>query len=331
MTDKNTFVVSISKSLNNFSVLGCRIATPYGEVVFHDSPVLNMRGTELLTNFDIAIMSSIDDWATSLKFLPKHMGVIAPRHSKFEQAMELIEWSNTYTGIEESDFKLIPTWLIDQGDQFNHVLPGKYVIKPNHGARGIGQMKIDTNRASMSDVCSLIVYHENEDDFRKSIEIYGDAVQFAQGKENHPGEGYKVLRSQTAVVQTAIKIKNEYRVITDARGMPKYYQLRTRQLNGDLGAHLQATGSGGLGNLTDADDVFRNIRQLNAFENLCSTVIGPLKSIDLFTAPDGTWGVIEYCNQFGTTGIPQPVNYKLHYDYIVSLVKRYVIATKPSK
>lgn len=230
--------------------------------------------------------------------------------------------------------------------------PKDVIIKPLHGARGIGQIFFSKERTF-----SLVSFMKEFKAQRNPRQVYSliqdykirhgaDNIRFELGDKKHNAcitsdasvdndvledyqhnqneiendEGLKLLL-EAFYIQEYVPVHVEFRLLTDHDGDIAYVQQRdlvTRHFP-------QATGSNG--------DEFNNQHAMDKFwlkgclgkeysflEKLAKKVVGPLNSLDVFVTVDGQWGVFEYCNQFGIEGVPKPFAYKLHEEFIKNFI-----------
>lgn len=337
---KHRVVVVMDRLINNFDVLGTHIhLTNDIEVLIHFDKRVNMRGTDVNFNFDIMISNDKHDGVPYDRLLPSHRYVPLPRHDKFTQAALIARWSETLK--DTAMFKPVPTWYV--GTDASRNLPattGRVVVKPLDGARGIGQFVVDVDKVHLAHfqarlgdyICGVITAEEGKKlSVAEFLERFQGAVTYHPGEENHDGEGLDSLRTQGAVVQSVIEnVVVEYRIITGADATPVYVQRRG--IREQTSVFPQATGSGYHLNPNDQcelEDVFGTPGSLEAFLELCRVVIGPMNSVDLFIMEDGRWGVFEFCNQFGITGLPSQVAEKIHREFLLSVVNNYLVIENP--
>lgn len=343
---RRTIAIATSYFIDNIDVLGQGLVVNVkGEdfsVIFHRDPQFSLVGDRVEYNFDI-----LQDWG-GIKFadvdlrdiVPSHRISILPRYTKTVQMARLINAADKYraSGITNSQYNKskwlhVPTWFTGRTWNKNLSVPvtdtGKVVIKPNDGARGIGQFVVDTSNITTQAFLAEFYKSFEESVTDSAVEDFckrmNGIASYHSDNENGRHEGIHSLLGQGAVVQSFVpNIAAEFRLITNALGDVTYVQKR-RIERVDSG-FPQAIGSG-VGDSTDKcvclTDVLspESIKMLNY---VARTAIGPMNSIDLFVTDDGHWGIFEFCNQFGTTGIPSDQLIKMHVDYVVGLIDRYL-------
>jgi len=330
-------------ALTNFNHLPPRFEVKGGtkkdpvmyHVTTHGEPRYEMSGTQVITNFDVMIANQHRDTPDGipwLELLPKQVAVI-PRHDKISQALRI----NNCELPPDSGHRKIATYSsdsakLDQAYSFGTKIQGSVVIKPRHGARGLGQFVVDTDKVSIG---MLIHDIRNESlPIADVITKYTPHVTYHGGMENYDNEGRSQLLAQGMAVQERVPgVKDEFRVLVGANSeivaiLPR---SRYKKVTGGEGAHGhdydQATGTSvfldrdykGM----DLEEVLPKPAQYKGFIKMLKDVVPPLNSVDLFTTEDGEWGIFEYCNQFGTVGVPLPVATDLHINYIGALLDKH--------
>lgn len=329
--------------INNLDVLGINYKlSDEIELRIHRHPVVNIRGTEVSYNFDIMISNGGPNEGFNFgNVLPSHRYVKLARYDKFTQAIQLLNALEDYRAIHKSatvlqaKFLPVPTWFVGiNGNRSFPNVTGKVVIKPQDGARGIGQFVVDTLYINLHQFNkSLDKYLEGEhteEAFQKFLDGFKGHVSYYSRDEDKPGEGLECLKEQGAIVQSFIPdVTAEYRVITGAGGEPVYFQKR--RFRDENSAYPQATGGG---DIIDVDarctnPLAKDVEANALFQYLCRNVIGPLNSIDLFITHDGHWGIFEFCNQFGVTGIPAGIAENIHAKFMENVVASFFAGENP--
>ena len=200
-------------------------------------------------------------------------------------------------------------------------------VKSLDGARGIGQFVVKTEHVNLNYFLSELKYTLSQelvdDTVPKFLERFEGNVIYGAGDENYVNEGLVTMRDQGYFVQSLVPdVKVEYRIITDTNSVPKYFQRRkVRDVDS---AYPQATGSGSVVDkeaILTAEAFYAESNVSSAFfEHVCRTVIGPLSSIDVFIT-SGEWGIFEYCNQFGISGIPAAIVTDLHKEHLLKVIQ----------
>lgn len=333
-----TLTIVTSRMINNFDVLGIHYPLDNGvELRFHRHPQVNIRGDKVAYNFDIMIGNGKEEGFKFVDALPPHRYIELRRYDKFTQAIRLLRGYNQYrlenpTQTHDMGFVPVPTWFVGMdGTRSFPVTQGKVVVKPTDGARGIGQFVVDTDKVNLHQLNTKLDEYLKADDynaekFQAMLDKFEGHVTYHSVAENEPFEGLKAMAAEGAVVQSFIpKIVAEYRVLTNVDGFPTYFQKR--RVRDPASTFPQATGGG---DLIDMDAVVLNPLDdgpaQELFEYLCSEVIGPMNSIDLFVTDAGSWGIFEYCNQFGVTGIPSKIAEKLHLEFVYKAVHAFLVS-----
>lgn len=331
--------------INNLDVLGIHYKlSDEIELRIHRHPQVNIRGTEVSYNFDIMISNGGPNEGFNFgNVLPPHRYVKLARYDKFTQAIQLLNALEDYKATHDAmtclhaKFLPVPTWFV--GVNSNRSFPnvkGKVVIKPQDGARGIGQFVVDTLYINLHQFNkSLDKYLAGEhtaEAFQVFLDGFKGHVSYYSRDEDKPGEGLECLKEQGAIVQSFIPdVSAEYRVITGADGEPVYFQKR--RFRDETSAYPQATGGG---DTIDMDarvtnPLAKDVHSNALFLYLCKHVIGPLNSIDLFITSDGHWGIFEFCNQFGVTGIPAGIAEDIHAKFMENVVASFLYGENPPR
>lgn len=331
-----TIVLAIDEKMDNFAVLGNRFDISRGgdcySVYVHNNPIVNQTAAGVSMNFDILFDGGYGrkDWAD---ILPQRHHRLNKRYSKDIQAIKLAEFHMGWVrraDRPEPRFINIPTWSVGWNRRNYPEQADAVVVKGKDGARGIGQFVVNTNYVNLDyflkRLDSLLKVPYNEGLLNDFIEQFGGHVTYGKGDENKPGEGLESLRDNGYFVQSlVINIDAEYRVLTDKDGKPAYIQRR--KVRDDESGFPQATGSGSVidrASIITVTDFFETTRvHREFFEALCSGVVGPVSSVDVFTTAGGGWGIFEYCNQFGISGVPLDVAMRLHFDYVGQAIEEY--------
>lgn len=328
---KRTFVVAVDPYMDNFSVLGLRHMLANGdEVVIHNTPDFNMVGDKTIFNFDIFISGKLKQ-ETFSTIVPSWRLVEIPRHGKVVQHCLLQQAAAAYSvDHTRRDFFInVPTWKQGWGGRNYPVRPGRMVVKPNDGARGIGQFVVDTHLvnidAFLKSLNALLATEYTAESLAEFLAKYENAVTYHTGSENKPLEGLATLKEQGVIVQSVVEdISSEYRIITNKDCEPTYVQKR--RIRDPESVFPQATGGGSLidkDSIVDIDEMPGCVNR-DMLNYLCRHAIGPMSSIDLFVTNDGHWGIFEFCNQFGISGIPQMIIHSMHVQFMEMIIDRYL-------
>lgn len=339
---KRVITVVTDPLINNLDVLGASYnLSETVEVRIHRHPQVNIRGTDVSYNFDIMISNGGNCEGFNFgNVLPDHRYVKLARYDKFSQAIRLLNACEEYRQQNDTSDSLfckfipVPTWFVGiNGSRSFPNVTGKVVIKPQDGARGIGQFVVDTSHVNLHQfnkkLDKYLTTDHSDEAFKKFLDGFNDHVTYYSRDEDTPGEGLQCLKTQGGIVQSFIpNVSAEYRVITGADSRPVYFQRR--QMRDVESAYPQATGGGDVIDVSaNRDNPFdTDMQAKKLFDYLCQTVIGPLNSIDLFITNDGHWGIFEYCNQFGVSGIPAAVAEKIHADFMLNIVTTFVMTER---
>lgn len=335
---KRVITVVTDPLINNLDVLGASFnLSETIEVRFHRHPQINIRGNDVSYNFDIMISNGGSDQGFNFgNVLPPHRYVKLARYDKFSQAIRLLNACEDYKQQNKafdylhSKFIPVPTWFVGlQGSRSFPNITGKVVIKPQDGARGVGQFVVDTTYVNLNQfnkkLDKYLTTTHTDEAFKVFLDGFAGNVAYYSRDEDTPGEGLQCLKEQGGIVQSFIpNVSAEYRIITGADSKPLYFQRRKmRDVESD---YPQATGGGDVIDVkANRDNPFdQDTDAKKLFEYLCQTVIGPLNSIDLFITGDGHWGIFEYCNQFGVSGIPAAIAEEIHAEFMHDVVTNFI-------
>lgn len=327
----NRVFIVVSELMNNFGIVPQGTIIGKKQVFFHNDPQVSIVDGTPSFNFDYMVsdgLMTINGHDAESIVSSKRL-FINRRYNKLQQAIRLNNYAQEYHELPGfMSFVPVRSWAHRQtGGYTNLVHPqDKYVIKPNDGARGIGQILIDPVKIPFVVVVDALDRYVSarytKEQFFEQLHKYDPSIKLTTAGENREDEGIKSLSNQGWIVQSFIdNVKAEYRLITDYKSDIAYCQKRAIRKVDDT--FPQATGSDT--NSIAGDDVLSidtvlTSKRLAALQAMVKAVIGPLSSIDLFTTSNGGWGIFEYCNQFGIKGIPQEVTMKLHVDFLNDLI-----------
>ncbi len=328
-----TIVVTVTDHRDNFNVLRpvehFMIGGEKVRVLFHRNPLISLDGGEPEFNFDIMIDNHRSAMGDKLEFryrhvVPKNRYNSLERLGKTEQAIMLNQAiKNLRVGTH--NFLPIKTYRASYtgnvGTDHYSTAKGRVVVKPNDGARGVGHLVVDlekTNWRVLNNRLGLLTIGLG--DWDELISLPG--VSYHSISEYSKDEGKQSLLDQGYCIQGLVpNIEAEYRLLTDRDGNIVYIQKRAFKGGEE---YPQAIGS----NASDSDRIatladILPAQDVKALRKLAQTTIGAMSSIDLFITKDGKWGIFEYCNQFGTVGVPMDVNRKLHLEYLELAIANY--------
>lgn len=208
--------------------------------------------------------------------------------------------------------------VINLGDGFAGTFKGKdYILKPENGARGIGQLKLNSNEASIDGIRRAIaalrvVRNNSPDKFNTELAekefsaLLKREVKFQTKREHAPNEGIGELVSNWCVTEHIPNILEEYRLIVNYDSTGICYGIKRDTFVNENDGHIQATGSEG--NLTDTFQDFTEtdipLSIINNLRNLLAKLYVPLHAFDLFLTKEGTWGIFEISPDFGGVAVP---------------------------
>lgn len=329
---KRLIVAYDSASLTNFNHASPSFTIGDVEVLVHASPYIAIDGDKVDTNFDLLIQSGLTP-TPGAGLLEQHQVVDLPRHAKSRQVIEV---NRIAEKIAAQHYLSVLTRYCNK---FSYTTPttggiadlGRHVvIKPEHGARGIGQYVVDTHAVSIENVLKAL---ENKllPSQKEIQQLFPKGVFLATDKERSAGVGQAALTDQNYIVQGIVpSVVAEVRVLLSPVS-PNLYIDRTIIKKGTSGvSYSQATGADGSAKVTASQLSATNfskhfgdlvclsaIEEIEEFLDMMKSSICPFGSVDLFVTETGDWGVFEYGNQFGSAAYhPQKIT-DLHQQTIL--------------
>lgn len=255
--------------------------------------------------------------------IPCRRRMIIERHTKIVQQMLLAAVAERHRaqGGMFNDL-LIPTFLDNP-----IVLPTaditEWVVKPQHGARGLGQVLLQSTRQLLAkNVAEL--HKKMGDASRSDTEVQIDGLSTVG--ERRPGESVAAYNENGVFIQEYINnIYREYRLLVT----PDEYALveRERRPSAPGSTYLQATGCLTTGHTklkvwdraaVERDGVVPYGKQMQLINEL-GIQFG---SVDLFETHNAGWGIFEWSNEFGVEGIDIEDTQAFLQRGIASLCKR---------
>lgn len=297
----------------------------------------NIINNRFNTQIDFAINNN------SLRYLHQDKQVVIYRWNKPEQALFLHEWA------EQSKTKymhLIPTFTVRnyrprvEPHQLGYDYPpGRYLVRPQNGARGIGQMIVDTTKIRMQDALN----HIHDEDFGK-VESMPEGINLFHGHIRHENEGWEYLKTGDYFIQKVVdNVTAEFRVVLGAGKIDAIFE-RPRETSDSSGSYAavshkadkllwidKALGGWSVEEILNskvapaiaAGGVRRTVSPLIQAQRVVREAIQFIEesiphynSVDLFVTADGRWGIFEFCNQFSA------VDFKT--DEFVRLMKKWL-------
>lgn len=259
--------------------------------------------------------------------------VVTARHSKFAQA----DFINRIFSNREYWPEFLPLRAWKEAKDYDGDNKSLLVMRPSHGARGIGQLVYDpklTTTDTLTKAMILIakkpsaVPQENnsgdelkiksldkDDDIasynkqlRETFASVSGAPYWYSDGDRSKSEGYSVLQENSFIQEYAADIESEYRVIIGGNNEPVYALKRKRNAYGKLGeVELNAACGEDVG----PEKAFTDLRAagiphyvLDGFKKLCQHNDFSLFSFDVFITRSGKWGILEFCNEFGQCSVP---------------------------
>lgn len=338
MSKVKTIIVAIEKikHMNNFKHLPPAFEFSHGKykynVIIHHNPHAEFQGTKFVTNFDLLITNAVRSIFNAIQQHCHFTMVNLVRYSKLEQAVmmsaliptggniENFHHINTYSRLENDVTMTELKQKIDESGWFfggNFDPVKRYVIKPMHGAGGYGQIVFKPSEVSVDALlCELMIPTNGLD---KLKELFPGVIFTNEDNPNAFSKGIEYIKEQGCVLQEVVEnIQDEYRGLISPNGLVHFYK-RTRSGEG----FQQATGmtnvlrNDGKVSMLDAEN-FQHLNELKVVIEYLNIEFG---SIDVFTTTDGKWGILEWCNQFGTVAY-SPYSQK---EYHVDCIKQWII------
>ena len=328
-----TIVVTVSDYRDNFNVLRPVEHFMIGEekvrVLFHRNPLISLDGGEPDFNFDIMIDNHRSALGANAEFryrhvVPENRYNSLERLGKAEQSV-VLNRAVSKLRMKTDNYLPVKTYRASYNDNVatDHysTAKGRVVVKPNDGARGVGHLVVDlekTNWRVLNNKLGLLSL--GHDIWKEILDLPG--VSYHSITEYSQDEGKNSLIEQGYCIQGLVPdIKAEYRLLTDRDGNIVYIQKRGFKGGED---YRQAIGS----SPADTDQIatladILPAQDVKALRALAMNTIGEMSSIDLFITNSGKWGIFEYCNQFGTVGVPMDINRKLHLQYLEKAIANF--------
>lgn len=295
--------------------------------VFSGTPTRQIVDGEYLSNTDYSIRHHVqnhDYWCA-----PYSLGGGGCDFTRMKKSYQQA-WLRD--NIDQADFLPIPTWSDPRSAS---IKPSTvYLIKPEHGARGIGTMVFNTDFTTPAKLIKMLNTSETayrskdgtnwqqvQETFELSLkggDVNGFSIaNYVSKRDKYPGEGIEALLSgEGMVLQEQVEgIVAEYRFITNEDGKVVYAIRRT--ITPVVTHHSGINFSQGCGNNEHPRDaaVGSDLEELYLTSTLHTAVQGvnnlklPLHSFDIFIKPrhEGAiarWGIFEFCPQFGVEAVP---------------------------
>lgn len=180
----------------------------------------------------------------------------------------------------------------------------RYIVKPELGARSLGQVIFDPSVTTLSSIMNAI--SEEKEMVTEYLQALPGKPVYVPGDECLEHEGIHSLKEGAYTQEYVPNILNEYRVIINHRGEVDYSILRERTEHGSVSGDTVATASGAKQSITTAMYCLPPELQVHAPEinRLLRQASFELYAFDFFTTTDGQWGVFEFAPQCGTAAVP---------------------------
>lgn len=310
-SDRKTVSVVLANSMTYLGIAGCNFEidnVEYDVSANDQNATHNLwdrarrRGTFFVSDVLISDNNSLH---FNKVHAPCRRRVYIERHSKIVQQMLLTASAERLrTRCNIFNDLLVPTFLDNTVVSPTSDI-SEWVIKPNYGARGLGQVFLKSSRQLLT---------RNAGELYKTMNdiVLGDGqVCTIDGLsvvgERSAGESISTFKENGVFIQEYIKnIHREYRLLVT----PDEYALveRERRPSAPGSTYLQATGCFTSGhsrlNVWYRADVDRGDQAPYKKQMQLINDLGiEFGSVDLFETADGNWGIFEWSNEFGTEGI----------------------------
>lgn len=196
---------------------------------------------------------------------------------------------------------------------------GLFLIRPENGARGIGQMVFNSREVTPVALDMIIALHcDVEKDptscekqaFAEALRHRAPTAVYSTARDRTPDEGLKSLKDERCFSEYVTDVKREFRLLTGATGKVCYVLERTRQVTGNI---LYTDIAIGCGNGESAEDSFTALShvgvnlfavQRKEITAMLHELAAPLQSFDLYVTESGKWGFWETSPEFGSEAVP---------------------------
>lgn len=348
--------IAIPEFINNFNVI------PQGHTLtidgqdislyFHSDLKYGIIDSVPQYNADLVITSNItrNDVLELISKIEYPKVLKLPFASKTEQNLLQAKFLQT----NPNDGFLVPkvykNTTSGPGSIGNGHLEGIYIVKPEAGARGIGQIKIHFNSnvtgrptAGPNKLTHLLNELKGKnsnggicnDDIHELLRInFLGSVFSTHGERFQDESAIKLLETldEGLFIQEYVPdIESEFRIIVGYDRTIRYIQNRGFHTSihkepNHYTDYKQAIGSNEV-SYAKLDHMFEVLEQkisksgVEYLERFIKENISPLNSIDLFVTKGGKFGIFEWYSQFGTQGIPSYTNLKLHTDFLTEWIR----------
>lgn len=233
-------------------------------------------------------------------------------------------WLNTQASrLGLKNFRFLETCNSDRS--FEPTVGKHYIVKPELGARSLGQVIFNPEVTTLSAINNCIAEHTKENLAQQLVQLPGFPV-YVSGDENEEHDGCQTLKEQSLFNQEYVPdIDKEFRVIMNHRNEVGYCIERERTVHNDSGKVTVATASGAKRSITTATYCLPPALKAHEAEinQLLSRGSFELYAFDFFTTVSGQWGVFEFAPQCGTGAVPDgflPREAKLYIERICKTV-----------
>lgn len=323
-----TVVVAVvgRELLTNISDLFPSFKSMGYHVILQDRPEANVVAGKVITNFDVLIEGTVNrertksnigvtwDLLVPDRYIQMNrcskslMSVLFARHAR--------PTTISYKVISAYRYHKTSSRMMSRDlDLDKH-----YVIKPEHGARGLGHLVFSPKTAQVETILAALASASDFDDFEARLTKAGaSGVTIHRGQERHDRESLEALQSQELLIQELIPdITEQYRVVAyltsdadDITGRECKYHIVKRNISDSS----DPSGFAPLGppkhDKEDKEGFYRLLHERDPidaeiiFDAVVEEVLMEesfIASFDVFFTPS-SWGFLEYSNQFGVIGM----------------------------
>lgn len=260
--------------------------------------------------------------------------VVIPRYRKSLQAKFMDDESRFGSFSDFINIRTMDLMSLEGGFRNLPLLnPGRWVLKPNYGARGVALLFFTVDHYKNWSLTSAL--KKLNDAFEKAEKektlpvLSDDECQFVAGDYRDIEEVRRMFWSERGwCLQHVVEnVKEEYRVITGENEICFILERPTHKVGS------QQVVSAEKDVLKYSISKFSDIRNVQPWEVIPKQAaefivkhIPHFNSVDLFVTDDNRWGIFEYSNQFYLEDIPQTDVLQVHEVWLQKLIKsKYIL------
>lgn len=301
----NSFVANVNQEPSRFLV--------------HKAPNITIEDNSVICNFDLFLSSSLRNDFSEFHYLIPEKLLEMKRLSKAAQSVLFLKIAQK---LKLRLFKTVSHWHggVDLAIPFN-----KYIVKPNHGARGIGQVLVKDDLSPVALCEEILRYGSTATTLKEKF----PEVILNTGTERRENEGLESIRNQGMTICEYIEdVKSEYRLLV-SNGKVIHAIKRTFKTESDF---KQATGvrkklvekESDISQFAGLDTIMpkKYTKEIEAF---VAEIGEGLYSFDIFITKRHQWGCFEFSNEFGTSAYTPKSVVEMHKNFIAdTIAKRYM-------